>query len=193
MRKFLVVFAVTLAMTIGLGYAGQAQNQNVGPGTPEPGEEYCATPLAQMSGTPAITEVAPTTAASPGGVGPGTVVGLVPCGTPIAMKGTPTGAQAGGQQGQGQAQTNPTVEMVDIGYNPNALRIPANTHVTVTLKNTGQLPHTFDIDALNVHSDQVQPGQTATVKINAAAGSYQFYCREPGHKEAGMVGTLTVQ
>ena len=30
-------------------------------------------------------------------------------------------------------------------------------------------------------------------KINAAAGSYQFYCREPGHKEAGMVGTLTVQ
>jgi len=187
MRKFLAVFAVTLAMTIGLGYAGLAQNQTVGPGTPEPGEEYCATPLAQMIGTPAITEVAPTTAASPGGVGPGTVVGLVPCGTPIAMKGTPASGQ------QGQAQTNPTVKMVDLGYNPNQLTIPANTDVTVTLQNTGQLPHTFDIDALNIHSDEVQPGQTATVKINAAAGSYQFYCREPGHKEAGMVGTLTVQ
>ena len=65
MRRFVAIFVVTLAMTIGLGYAGQAQNQDVGPGTPEPGEEYCATPLAQMSGTPAITEVAPTTAASP--------------------------------------------------------------------------------------------------------------------------------
>jgi uncharacterized cupredoxin-like copper-binding protein len=117
------------------------------------------------------------------------VVGLVPCGTPIAMKGTP----AGGQQGQGQAQAAPTIEMVDIAYNPNQITIPANTDVTLTLKNSGQLPHTFDIDALNIHSDQVQPGQTATVKINAAAGSYQFYCREPGHKEAGMVGTLTVQ
>jgi plastocyanin len=189
MRKILAACAALAVLILGIGLATGARGQNASYASPTPGEEYCATPLAQMTGTPAITEVAPTTAASPGGVGPGTVVGLVPCGTPIAMKGTP----AGGQQGQGQAQAAPTIEMVDIAYNPNQITIPANTDVTLTLKNSGQLPHTFDIDALNIHSDQVQPGQTATVKINAAAGSYQFYCREPGHKEAGMVGTLTVQ
>jgi plastocyanin len=190
MRKFLAIFAVTLVMTIGLGYAGRTQGQTATGASPTPGEEYCATPVSQMSGTPALTVAAPTTAASPGGAAPGTAIGLVPCGTPIPMKGTPA---AGGQQGQGQAQTAPAIELVDIAYNPTQFTIPANTDVTVTLKNTGQLPHTFDIDELNIHSDQVQPGQSATVKINAAAGSYQFYCREPGHKEAGMVGTLTVQ
>ena len=29
--------------------------------------------------------------------------------------------------------------------------------------------------------------------INAPAGTYEYYCNVPGHKEAGMVGTLTSQ
>jgi len=183
MRNILAACAALAVLILGLGLATGARGQNVSYASPTPGETYCATPVASMVGTPAIVVTAPTTAASPGGVAPGTAVGLVPCGTPI---GTPV---AGG----GQAQTAPTIELVDIAYQPNQFTIPANTDVTVTLNNTGQLPHTFDIDELNIHSDQVQPGQSATVKINAAAGSYQFYCREPGHKEAGMVGTLTVQ
>jgi uncharacterized cupredoxin-like copper-binding protein len=31
------------------------------------------------------------------------------------------------------------------------------------------------------------------VTINAAPGDYQYYCSIPGHKEAGMVGTIHVQ
>ena len=150
MRNILAACAALAVLILGLGLATGVRSQSAANASPTPAEEYCATPLAQMTGTPAAGQ-------------------------------------------QGQAQTAPTIEMVDIGYKPNQLTIPANTDVTLTLKNTGQLPHTFDIDALNIHSDQVQPGQTATVKINAAAGSYQFYCREPGHKDAGMVGTLTVQ
>lgn len=38
------------------------------------------------------------------------------------------------------------------------------------------------------------PGETATLSFTPlAAGSYRFYCAEPGHAAAGMVGTLTVQ
>ncbi|MGI8484578.1 MAG: plastocyanin/azurin family copper-binding protein [Thermomicrobiales bacterium] len=29
--------------------------------------------------------------------------------------------------------------------------------------------------------------------MNAKAGTYQYYCSVPGHKEAGMVGKLTVK
>jgi len=82
--------------------------------------------------------------------------------------------------------------MVDIAFQPNALTIPANTDVTISLPNTGATAHNFSIDQLNISVD-VQPGQTGSVTINAPAGSYQFYCNVPGHKEAGMVGTLTVQ
>jgi cytochrome c oxidase subunit 2 len=92
----------------------------------------------------------------------------------------------------GQAQA-PTVNLEDIKFDPTAITIPANTPVTVTLVNKGATAHTFDIDALNVHSGPVAPGATATVTITAAPGQYQYYCAEPGHKEAGMVGTLTVQ
>jgi uncharacterized cupredoxin-like copper-binding protein/mono/diheme cytochrome c family protein len=85
-----------------------------------------------------------------------------------------------------------TVELHDIFFDPKEITIPANTEVTITLVNKGAAPHTFDIDALNVHSGEVAPGATTTVTINAPAGDYDFYCAIPGHKEAGMVGTLHV-
>jgi uncharacterized cupredoxin-like copper-binding protein len=49
------------------------------------------------------------------------------------------------------------------------------------------------IDALNVKLEHVQPGQTATVSFTStAAGTYEYYCDVPGHKDAAMKGTLTV-
>ena len=52
-------------------------------------------------------------------------------------------------------------------------------------------PHNFSIDALGIDVD-IAPGATKQVVINAPAGEYEYYCNVPGHKEAGMVGTLTV-
>ncbi|HEY7032357.1 MAG TPA: PQQ-binding-like beta-propeller repeat protein [Thermomicrobiales bacterium] len=105
-----------------------------------------------------------------------------------AATATGTTTAGGGQQGNAQ-----TVTMVDIAFQPNALTIPANTDVTIQLTNQGASVHTFDIDQLNIHTGDVQPGQSTSVTINAPAGTYQYYCSIPGHKEAGMVGTLTVQ
>jgi len=182
MRNILAACAALAVLILGLGLATGARGQNVSYASPTPGEAYCATPVASMVGTPAIVVTAPASAASPGGVAPGTAVGLVPCGTPI---GTPAGG--------GQAQTAPTVEMVDINFNPKELTIPAGTDVQVTLKNDGALPHNFNIDELNIHSGDVQPGQTMAVTVNAQPGSYTYYCNIPGHREAGMEGTLTVK
>ena len=53
--------------------------------------------------------------------------------------------------------------------------------------------HNFNIDELNIHSPNLLFNQTATITINAPAGTYQYYCSIPGHKAAGMVGTLTVK
>ena len=52
-------------------------------------------------------------------------------------------------------------------------------------------PHNFSIDALGIDVD-IAPGATEQVVINAPAGEYEYYCNVPGHKEAGMVGTLIV-
>lgn len=86
-----------------------------------------------------------------------------------------------------------SLDFVDIAYKPNALSIPANQDVTINLTDSGAAPHNFNIDDLNIHTETLQAGGTATVTINAAPGTYSFYCNIPGHKQAGMVGTLTVQ
>src|SRR5262249_50242297 len=102
---------------------------------------------------------------------------------------TPTAAPSLGAGGEVAA----TVSMVDIGFGPTEVTIPANTDATIAVTNKGATVHNFNIDLLNVHSGDIQAWQTGSVTISAPAGTYQFYCTIPGHKEAGMVGTLHVQ
>jgi uncharacterized cupredoxin-like copper-binding protein len=105
-----------------------------------------------------------------------------------------TPAAAGEEQaaaGGGAGETM-TVESYDIYFEPSELSIPADTDVTVSLPNEGVTLHNFSIDELGISVD-IAPGATEETVINAPAGTYEYYCNVPGHKPAGMVGTLTVQ
>ena len=90
-----------------------------------------------------------------------------------------------------QAAEPVTIVSKDIMFEPTKVTIPANTDVTITLPNEGVTAHNFSIDALDISVD-IAPGETKELVINAPAGTYEFYCNVPGHKEAGMFGTLTV-
>jgi outer membrane protein assembly factor BamB/plastocyanin len=104
---------------------------------------------------------------------------------------TPNETQATPESGAaGQAVQ---VEAVDIAFVQTALTIPANTDVPFHIVNNGAAIHNFTIDNPPVSSGDVQPGQSADLTVNLPAGTYQYYCSIPGHREAGMVGTLTVQ
>ncbi len=85
-----------------------------------------------------------------------------------------------------------TVVSHDIFFDPKEITIPADTDVTVSLPNEGVTLHDFSIDELGI-SVSIDPGATEEVVINAPAGTYEYYCNVPGHKAAGMVGTLTVK
>jgi uncharacterized cupredoxin-like copper-binding protein len=39
----------------------------------------------------------------------------------------------------------------------------------------------------------VAAGQTTEVTVNLPPGTYTYYCTVPGHRDAGMLSTLTVQ
>ena len=86
-----------------------------------------------------------------------------------------------------------TVTAIELAFEPKEFTIPAGTDVVVTIENGGALQHDFVIDELEVKSDLLDGGSSGTVTINAEPGTYEFYCSVPGHAEAGMVGTLTVQ
>jgi plastocyanin len=91
--------------------------------------------------------------------------------------------------GGGEEVKTIAVTAVDVDFNPNRVVIPANQPVEIQLSNTGSLEHNFVIDALDVRVD-LPPGESRTVKLEAPAGEYTYYCDKFGHRSLGMEGTL---
>jgi uncharacterized cupredoxin-like copper-binding protein len=117
-----------------------------------------------------------------GGASPVASPGASPIASPVAEE------AAGGEA----EATAVTMDMVDIAFDPTEFSIPAGTDVEVTLTNSGAAVHDFTIEELGIH-EVLDPGGETTFTINADAGDYDYICTQPGHKEAGMVGVMTVQ
>ena len=62
---------------------------------------------------------------------------------------------------------------------------------TVEFVNDEAIPHDFTIDELDIKISLDADG-TQDFEIDAPAGTYTFYCSIPGHREAGMEGTLVI-
>jgi outer membrane protein assembly factor BamB len=128
----------------------------------------------------------------------GTVQEQRPTGTPQA---TPEGGTEATPENSGVepggtpvSQTGAVqVDMHEFAFTPSQITIPANTDVQATFTNTGALPHNFTCDQLGLKTPDDPPGQSTTITINAAAGTYDFICSIPGHADAGMRGQLIVQ
>jgi plastocyanin len=80
----------------------------------------------------------------------------------------------------------------NFAFDPKEITVTAGTDVVIALT-ASDARHDFVIDELGAHV-VAEKGQTATGGFNAGSpGRYTFYCTEPGHREAGMQGTLVVQ
>jgi nitrous-oxide reductase len=78
-------------------------------------------------------------------------------------------------------------------YDPPALSISSAGSTTISLVNGDVVEHDLTIDELDFQI-AVAIGQTSEGTLtDTEAGTYEFYCTIPGHKEAGMVGTLVVE
>ena len=100
---------------------------------------------------------------------------------------------AGSGGGGGTSPLNVTVNATEFKYDPNTITAKVGQTVNVTFVNKGSVKHTFVIDALKVNIS-ADPGQTVNGSFTpTTAGTFQIYCDQPGHKDAGMTGTLTVQ
>jgi len=85
------------------------------------------------------------------------------------------------------------IEASEFKYEPTDLAISSAGSSTISLVNKGFIEHDFTIDELEFQI-AVAVGETSDGTLtDVAAGSYEFYCTIPGHKAAGMVGTLTVE
>ncbi len=116
----------------------------------------------------------------------GALLLLVGCG---GQKPQASGGSTGSQTGAGSGAIS--VEATEFAFSPSKISTTAGTK-TIELKNKGTIEHDLKIEALKVETGNVAPGATKSVSADLKPGTYEFYCSIPGHKEAGMVGTLQV-
>ena len=78
-------------------------------------------------------------------------------------------------------------------FEPTELKVKQGDKVKITYKNTVG-SHDFVIDEFNVNTNIIDAGQEVVVEFIAdKKGSFEYYCSVPGHRAAGMKGTLVVE
>lgn len=81
-----------------------------------------------------------------------------------------------------------------LAYEEDSLEAKAG-NVAVAFTNDAPVGHdvVFEQDGKEVARSQVLTGGSETVAFKAKPGDFTYYCSLPGHREAGMEGTLTVK
>jgi nitrite reductase (NO-forming) len=113
----------------------------------------------------------------------------------IVSPGPNSRTAAGAGQPQAAAANLPTDVMVtasEFKFSPATMQLPAGKKVSITLHNTGTVEHDINVDALGVKLLAGAGKTTAGEFTLDKPGTYDFYCSVPGHKDAGMRGTLSV-
>jgi len=83
----------------------------------------------------------------------------------------------------------------ELKYNKTELTAKAGA-ATLTLTNNSPLSHNVTIENSSgkvVAATTTFDGGSHTIPLNLKVGTYKYFCSVPGHRQAGMEGTLTVE
>jgi plastocyanin len=119
--------------------------------------------------------------------------------TPAAPATTPSTSSSSSSSTGGTAaksalslEANPEGELK---YDKTSLTAKAGK-VSIDFTNKASLPHNVTIESSSgaqVGATPTFQGGSKTLSVTLKPGTYKFFCSVPGHRQAGMEGTLTVQ
>jgi plastocyanin len=135
--------------------------------------------------------------------------GLVACGGGSGSTSSESSSPAGGsaetteKSEESEAEGGGSGATVDIEANPEGnLEFTSSEasakagKATIAFTNSSPVPHDVTIEAEGgetVAQTEIFAEGEESVSANLKPGTYTFYCSVPGHREAGMEGTLTVK
>jgi plastocyanin len=114
--------------------------------------------------------------------------------TPAASGTTETGGNGAAGGGGESVATIDAVEGSNLAYEQKDVKVPAGK-VTIEFNNPQALSHDVvveDAEGKELGGTDLVADGTASATIDVKPGKYTFFCSVPGHREAGMEGTLTV-
>jgi plastocyanin len=119
--------------------------------------------------------------------------------TPAAPATTPSttssSSSSTGGEAAGSALSVEANREGELKYNKTSLTAKAGK-VSIDFTNMASLAHNVTIESSSgaqVGATPTFQGGSKTLSVNLKPGTYKFFCSVPGHRQAGMVGTLTVQ
>jgi plastocyanin len=93
---------------------------------------------------------------------------------------------SGAAAGQGLA-----LRIQNASFSSRSLTVDSG-QVAIDVTNQDLFWHTFTVEGLPVNV-ALPNGAQKRITFNAPPGTYTFYCAIPGHRQAGMVGTITLR
>jgi uncharacterized cupredoxin-like copper-binding protein len=96
---------------------------------------------------------------------------------------------AGGEETTLENPADPS----QLRFSKATLEAPAGT-ITLVMENPSQIEHDISVrgNGVDEQGEVVGHGEESRVTADFEPGEYEFYCSVPGHEQAGMKGTLTV-
>jgi plastocyanin len=102
------------------------------------------------------------------------------------------GGNEGGASGEVQVEADPDGALA---FAEDELTASAGK-ATVNFNNPAPVPHDVRIEDAggeDVGGTEVITESNESAEVNLKPGEYTYYCSVPGHRDAGMEGTLTVE
>jgi plastocyanin len=114
--------------------------------------------------------------------------------TPATSSSTASTTPAPATGGAGSSLSLAANPEGQLAYNTKSLTAKAGK-VSIAFTNAAPLGHNVTVETSSGQTVGATPtfqGGSKTLSVNLKPGTYKFYCSVPGHRQAGMEGTLTV-
>jgi len=108
-----------------------------------------------------------------------------------ATSSSSTGSSGGAASSSASLAADSTGQL---SYDTKTLRAKAGK-VSIDFTNSSPVPHNVTIEGAGkqLGATPTFQGGSKTLTLNLQPGTYKFFCSVPGHRAAGMEGTLTVE
>ena len=125
------------------------------------------------------------------------LVGVVGCGAGGGSAGGGGGAEDAQAPSGAKESVVKTIRVKESEFVLKPAEITLEKPGTYLFKavNSGGTVHALEVEGQGIEeeTEEIQPGQSAELKVKLEAGTYELYCPVDGHKEEGMEGKIIVK
>jgi plastocyanin len=125
------------------------------------------------------------------------MVGVVGCGAGGGSAGGGGGAEDAQAPSGAKESVLKTIRVKEVEFALKPAEITLEKPGTYLFKavNSGGTVHALEVEGQGIEeeTEEIQPGQSAELKVKLKTGTYELYCPVDGHKEEGMEGKVIVK